>query len=459
MAKNTRMMRNLNEGSVGKVLVSFAMPLFLSNLLQAVYNIVDMIVAGQVLGSSGMSGVSIGGDVLHLLTFIAMGFSGAGQVVISQYVGAGYRDKIKKTIGTLFTFLFLVSMGLMLITFIFRNQLLAFLKTPAESYQAAMDYTMVCASGLVFIYGYNVVSAILRGMGDSKRPFVFISVAAVLNTILDILFVKYLAMGTMGAALATVIGQAVSFIASIIFLYRNREQFGFDFKFSSFRIDAEVFRPLFKLGIPMTIQSAAVMFSKLFVVRWVNSFGVNYSAMTGAANKIKMAMMLGSNAFTTAASTMIGQAIGAERYDRVKKIFWTATGIVSAIGVVLGSLIFFFPDMAVELFTQDQAVLALAPVWAPIIIVETVGMILRAPSFALINGSGNSRLNLMVALFDGIIARLTFAYLLGFTFHLGCFGVWLGDALAGFVPGVIGYPYFLSGKWMTRKHLIGGRED
>jgi putative MATE family efflux protein len=374
-------------------------------------------------------------------------------------VGAGYRDKIKKTIGTLFTFLFLVSMGLMLITFIFRNQLLAFLKTPDESYQAAMDYTMVCASGLVFIYGYNVVSAILRGMGDSKRPFVFISVAAVLNTILDILFVKYMAMGTMGAALATVIGQAVSFITSIIFLYRNREQFGFDFNLSSFRIDSEVFRPLFKLGIPMTIQSAAVMFSKLFVVRWVNSFGVNYSAMTGAANKIKMAMMLGSNAFTTAASTMIGQAIGAERYDRVKKIFWTATGIVSAIGVVLGSLIFFFPDMAVELFTQDQAVLALAPVWAPIIIVETVGMILRAPSFALINGSGNSRLNLMVALFDGIIARLTFAYLLGFTFHLGCFGVWLGDALAGFVPGVIGYPYFLSGKWMTRNHLIGGRED
>ncbi len=449
------MMRNLNEGSVGKVLVSFAMPLFLSNLLQAVYNIVDMVVAGQVLGSSGMSGVSIGGDVLHLLTFIAMGFSGAGQVVISQYVGAGLRDKIKKTIGTLFTFLFLVSVGLMLLTFIFRNQLLAFLKTPDESYQAAMDYTMVCASGLVFIYGYNVVSAILRGMGDSRRPFVFISIAAILNTILDILFVKYMGMGTMGAALATVIGQAVSFIASLIYLYKNKEQFGFDFRFSSFRIDAEVFRPLFKLGIPMTIQSAAVMFSKLFVVRWVNSFGVNYSAMTGAANKIKMAMMLGSNAFMTAASTMMGQAIGAENYDRVKKIFWTATTIISSIGVVLGSLIFLFPDVAVGLFTQDPAVLSLAHVWAPIILVDAVGMILRAPSFALINGSGNSRLNLMVALFDGIIARLSFAYVLGFTMGLGCFGVWLGDALAGFVPGLIGYPYFFSGRWRTREHLLG----
>jgi putative MATE family efflux protein len=455
MAENKRMMRNLNEGSVGKVLVSFAMPLFLSNLLQAVYNIVDMVVAGQVLGSSGMSGVSIGGDVLHLLTFIAMGFSGAGQVVISQYVGAGLRDKIKKTIGTLFTFLFLVSVGLMLLTFIFRNQLLAFLKTPDESYQAAMDYTMVCASGLVFIYGYNVVSAILRGMGDSRRPFVFISIAAILNTILDILFVKYMGMGTMGAALATVIGQAVSFIASLIYLYKNKEQFGFDFRFSSFRIDAEVFRPLFKLGIPMTIQSAAVMFSKLFVVRWVNSFGVNYSAMTGAANKIKMAMMLGSNAFMTAASTMMGQAIGAENYDRVKKIFWTATTIISSIGVVLGSLIFLFPDVAVGLFTQDPAVLSLAHVWAPIILVDAVGMILRAPSFALINGSGNSRLNLMVALFDGIIARLSFAYVLGFTMGLGCFGVWLGDALAGFVPGLIGYPYFFSGRWRTREHLLG----
>ncbi len=455
MAKDARMMKNLNEGSVGKVLVSFAMPLFLSNLLQAVYNIVDMVVAGQVLGSSGMSGVSIGGDVLHLLTFIAMGFSGAGQVVISQYVGAGEKGKIRKTIGTLFTFLFLVSVGLMLMTFIFRHQLLRFLKAPAESYDAAMDYTIVCAAGLVFIYGYNVVSAILRGMGDSKRPFIFISVAAVLNTILDILFVKYLGMGTLGAALATVIGQAVSFIASIVFLYKNKEQFGFDFARSSFRIDMEVFRPLFKLGIPMTIQSAAVMFSKLFVVRWVNSFGVNYSAMTGAANKIKMAMMLGSNAFTTAASTMIGQAIGAENYDRVKKIFITSTGIVASIGVVLGTAIYIFPEFAVGLFTSDQAVLQLSHVWAPIILVDAVGMVLRAPSFALINGSGNSRLNLMVALFDGIIARLTFAYVLGFTLNLGCFGVWLGDALAGFVPGVIGYPYYFSGKWKTREHLLG----
>ncbi len=452
--KNRGIVRDLTEGSVSRVLVRFAMPLFLSNLLQAVYNIVDMIVAGQVLGSTGMSGVSIGGDVLHLLTFIAMGFSNAGQVVISQYVGAGLKDKIRRLIGTLFTFLFLVASGLMIVTFVFRHQLLRWLNTPEAAYQSALDYTVVCIFGLLFIYGYNVVSAILRGMGDSKRPFIFISVAAVLNTVLDILFVKYWGMGTFGAALATVIGQGVSFLASIIYLYAHREQFGFDFRLRSFGIDAEVFRPLVRLGIPMTIQSAAVQFSKLVVARWINSFGVDYSAMTGAANKIKMAMFLSSMSFTTAASSMIGQSIGAEKYDRVPKIFATATKFIAAIGIACAAVIWFFPIGVTSLFTSDPAVLKLAPVWAPVAVVECAAMVLRSPSFALINGSGNSRLNLAVALFDGIIARLALAYLLGFTARLGCFGVWLGDALAGFMPAIIGYPYLLSGTWRTRKYLL-----
>ena len=200
------MRKDLTEGSVPKLLLTFAAPLFVSNALQAVYNIVDMIVVGQVIGGSGMSAVSTGGNILHLLTFVAMGFSSAGQVIIAREVGMRNNDAVKKTIGTLFTLLFAIALVISVGCYVFRDPLLQVVNTPAEAYQYTMDYTVICILGLIFIYGYNVVSAIMRGMGDSKRPFMFVAIAAVINIVLDIVFVAFLNMEVAGAAWATVIG-------------------------------------------------------------------------------------------------------------------------------------------------------------------------------------------------------------------------------------------------------------
>ena len=164
------MIKDLTTGSVPKELLLFAFPLFVSNALQAVYNMVDMIIVGQFIGGAGMSAVSIGGDLLHLLTFVSMGFASAGQVLIARNVGSGDREEVKETIGTLFTFLLGASLLISVVCFILRKPILDALNTPVESYTYAMDYTVTCIVGLVFIYGYNIVSAILRGMGDSKRP-------------------------------------------------------------------------------------------------------------------------------------------------------------------------------------------------------------------------------------------------------------------------------------------------
>ena len=212
--KSPTMIRDLTKGPVVAELLRFAFPLFVSNALQAVYNLVDMVIVGNYIGKAGMSAVSIGGDILHLLTFVAMGFSAAGQVVIARAVGAQRHDEIRKTIGTMFSFLLGISLVISLACYLLRFQVLRWLNTPAASEAFAMDYMVTCICGLFFIYGYNIVSAILRGMGDSKRPFVFIAIAAVLNTLLDILFVKYLGMQVFGAALATVIGQGVSFVTA-----------------------------------------------------------------------------------------------------------------------------------------------------------------------------------------------------------------------------------------------------
>ena len=323
MTENRTMITDLTEGSVPKLLLRFALPLFFSNALQAVYNIVDMLVVGQFIGGAGMSAVSTGGDLLHLLTFAAMGFSSAGQIIIARYIGAGKRKMLRKVIGTMFTFLLIVSLCFSACTVLFRHGVLGLLNTPAEAYSFTMDYTVVCALGLPFIYGYNCVSAILRGMGDSRRPFFFVAIAAVLNMVLDVWFVAGLGLAVLGAALATVIGQGVSFILSILYLYRHRESFGFDFRPESFGLDRSVMGPLVALGVPMAIQSASISFSKIVLMAWINSYGVLYSALSGIFNKVNAMTGIVSQSFTTAGSSMMGQNLGARKYERVPRILGT----------------------------------------------------------------------------------------------------------------------------------------
>ncbi len=453
MSENKRAVRSgtmitdLTSGSVIRQLLAFAMPLFVANALQAVYNLVDMVVVGQVVGGAGMSAVSIGGDVLHLLTFLAMGFSSAGQVIIAQYVGAKQNDHIRRLIGTMFTFLLGVSILISVLCTVIRHPILNWLNTPAESYGYTMDYMMTCVAGLPFIYGYNIVSAILRGMGDSKRPFLFIAIAAVLNTVLDILFVGFFGMAAFGAALATVIGQAVSFIISLVYLYKHKESFGFDFRAESFRIDVQILKPLLSLGIPMAIQSAAVSFSKVILMAWINQEGVVYSALSGIYNKMGMMMGIVSNSFTTAGSSMVGQNLGAGRFDRIPRILGVVLGIGLTISAGVSALVLLFPREVCEIFTSDAAVLAEYSLIIVPVVLNFVGAATRSGAFAIINGSGNSRLNLLVAVIDGMIGRIGLAFLLGFVFSMGSQGFWYGDALAGFMPIMIGSVFYLSGKW------------
>ena len=443
------MVRDLTGGNVTQLLLSFAFPLFVSNALQAVYNIVDMIVVGQFIGGTGMSAVSIGGDVLHLLTFVAMGFSSAGQVLVARDVGAGRMEDVRHTIGTMFTFLLGVALLISVGCFFIRHQLLGWLNTPTESYAFTMDYTVTCLVGLAFIYGYNIVSAILRGMGDSRRPFMFIAIAAVLNLILDLVLVAWLDLKVFGAALATVVSQAASFVFALIYLYRHRENFGFDFRLSSFAIHGAALRKLVALGVPMAIQSAAINLSKIVLTSWINLHGVVYSALSGIYNKVNMMIGIVSNSFTTAGSSMVGQNLGARKYERVPVILRTVLVCGLIVSGVCSLAMILFSQQIFDLFTTDAAVLAVAHILVVPTVLNFFGSATRSMSFSLINGSGNTRLNFAVALIDGMISRIGIAALLGFGLGMGCQGFWYGDALAGFMPMVIGLCYYLSQKWRT----------
>ena len=441
------MIRDMTRGPVVSQLLRFAFPLFVSNALQAVYNLVDMVIVGNYIGKAGMSAVSIGGDILHLLTFVAMGFSSAGQVLIARSVGMGRYEEIKKTIGTMFSFLLGVSLAISAACYLLRFSVLRWLNTPAAAEAFAMDYMVTCVCGLPFIYGYNIVSAILRGMGDSRRPFLFIAAAAILNTVLDILFVKYLGMEVFGAALATVIGQGVSFLSALVYLYRRRESFGFDFRPESFRIDPPAFRRLLSLGIPMAIQSAAVSFSKIVLMAWVNLFDVTYSALAGIFNKVNTVCGVISQAFTTAGSTMAGQNLSAGKHDRVNRILLTILSIGLGLAALATAVMLLRGEAIYAVFTTDADVLRAAGVLTLPIILNFYGSATRSTAFSLINGSGRSRLNLAIAIIDGVVSRMGLAALLGFAFRLDCFGFWMGDSLAGFMPLIIGSIFYLSGKW------------
>lgn len=445
--KKKSMVTDLTVGSVPKLLFVFAAPLFVSNALQAIYNIVDMIVVGQVIGGIGMSAVSTGGNILNLLTFVAMGFSSAGQVIIAREVGRKDFEAVKKTIGTLFTMLLSIALVISVGCYVFRDALLHVVNTPLEAYAYTMDYTVICIIGLIFIYGYNVVSAIMRGMGDSKRPFLFVAIAAICNIVLDIVFVGYMHMEVAGAAWATVIGQAFSFGFSVFYLFRHKEEFDFDFSAKRFVPDNVTMKKIIALGIPMALQSAAISISQTVVAAWVNAFGIVYSAIAGIIGKLNMMMGIMSNSITTAAASMVGQNLGAKKYERVPRILAWGFSSALSLAIVASIVIRFDPDAIFALFTSDTTVLAEASIIILPVILNFIGAATWCFAFGIINGSGNSKLNLCVAILDGMVSRIGLAYLLGWLLNMGPKGFWLGDALAGFMPMLIGGVYYFFGSW------------
>lgn len=448
------LIHDFTSGSVTRALLRFTTPIFLANLLQAVYNMVDMVVVGKVVGETGLSGISIGGELLTFLTFLAMGFSNAGQVIISQYIGADRRDRLSRFVGTMFTSLLLCAVLLTALCLLLHGRILGWMNTPAEAWAQAGAYSSVCIAGLPFIYGYNAVSAVLRGLGDSKRPFLFVAIASVLNLLLDLLFVIVFGWEAGGAALATVIAQAASFIISLVYLFIRRDSLGFELSKRSLSIEPLELLTLVRLGIPMAIRSASVTFSKLFVNSWVNSFGVTVSAVFGIGSKLDTICNLFAASISASGSSIVGQNIGAGKYERVTRLIGAAFLLSGSIVAVLIAVLLIFPNAVFGLFTGDPKVLAVCMEYIPAAVISFAACAARAPMNAFTNGCGNYKFNFGVAIMDGIVGRIGCSLLFGVALGLGYRGFWLGNALASFVPFLLGGVYYISGWWRKNSSLI-----
>ena len=445
--------KNFTEGNISKQLLMFTLPFMASNALLVLYSTIDMMIVGQYVGTAGLSAVSQSSLIINFATMFCLGISNAGQVLVSQAIGSGKKEKLNNIIGTLCSLLLIITVILSFIMILLQAQILTAVHIPDESRKMAAEYLIICSGGLVFNSGYNMVSSVLRGMGDSKRPLLFILIASVINLILDFLFTGILGFGVAGAAWATIIGQAASFIFSVYYLYKHRIEFGFNFKKESFVINKNYSKLIISLGMPMAIQAGFINLSMIFVNSIINTVGVVASATFGVGVRIDDIVNKLSQGIQYAAMPMISQNIGANKHARAKKIVYWAW-IYSAILTVFFMVL--YVTLGKELFmmfSDDPLVHNMSGEFIRAILWMFPAFMLMRGSGAFIQGIGHAKLAMTLAILDGVVLRIGLSYLFGITLKLGFYGFVLGYALAPYGYAIPSMIYFISGKWKKRKTL------
>ena len=451
--KTKSLSKDFTKGNIAKQLLLFALPFMASNALQVLYSTIDMIIVGQCVGTAGLSAVSQSSQILNFATMVCLGFSNAGQVLIAQALGAGKRREMNDVMGTLFGYVLTLSVILSAIILFFRNIILNAMNIPEESYAMAIDYLVICGAGLIFTAGYNMVSAVLRGMGDAKSPFIFIGIASVLNLVLDLLFTGYLGWGVAGAAWATIIGQAVSFLFSIFYLYHRRESFGFDFRRESFLPRKKYIGMITALGMPMAIQSGFINVSMLFVNAMINKVGVVASATFGVGVRIDDIINKVSQGIQYAAMPMISQNIGAGDQKRAKEVVYRAWVISAVFTLVFMLLYLLLGKELFMLFSDDPLVHEMSSTFISAILWMFPAFAVMRGTGAFIQGIGNAKLGMVLAILDGVALRIGLSWLFGIALDFGFWGFVLGYGLAPYGYAIPSLIYFLSGIWKKRQAL------
>lgn len=347
---------NLTEGNILKTLLLFAVPFLIANILQSLYGAVDLFVVGKYCSAESVAAVSTGTQVTQIITSLVTGLTLGSTILIGQAMGSGNREKAGKIIGTTLTVFAVAAIFLTVIMLVFERRLLTILKAPEESFELTMQYVAICMLGNIFICGYNAISAILRGYGDSRRPMVFVGIACVINIALDFVFVKYCGLDVSGTALATVLSQAVSMVTAIVYL--KKKQFIFDFKLKSFKPSGSIAGELARVGIPISFQELMVRISFLYLMTVMNNCGVYAAAVVGISSKYDVFAMLSATSMANALAAITAQNMGAGKWDRARKSLWYGLGIAFFI-----SCLFFIwaqtnPQSMIRVFAGDENIIA-----------------------------------------------------------------------------------------------------
>lgn len=435
-------------GSVPKKLIRFAFPLFLANLLQALYNVVDMLVVGKIVGKTGLAAISNASMLCFIINSLCIGLTMGGSVLVAQCKGANDQTGQRDTIGMLF---FLSLVGSAVVTILglaIYEALFQALNVPANAYQDACGYMKIICCGTVFVFGYNAVCSILRGLGDSQTPLFFVGVATVLNVVLDVLLVGPLSMGTAGAAWATITAQGVSFMGSLVYL--RRYQLGFSL--TKIEFHREKLLAILKVGLPTAIQMVVVNTAYLLVTGMLNQFGTPVAAASGVGLKINTFAGMHCWAIGQAITAMVGQCLGAGQIERARKVVWSGlllnlvvtAAVVVVVQLLAEPLICMFDGTSPEVIRCGVQYLRTCCSINSLI----YAVMYTLDSFAI--GVGAAHVAMVNALLDAVVVRLPVGWLLAFPLSLGFSGIYLGQALSPILPALVGLVYFKSRVWEGR---------
>ena len=446
--------QNLLSGSVPKKLAAFAFPLLLANILQSFYNVVDMLVVGQIVGDTGLAAINNASKLCYIINSICIGMTMGGAVLIAQYKGANDKKGQAETFQTLAILSFVSALLVTVIGLTFYQSLFRVLNVPADTYQDACDYMKIICWGTIFVFGYNAVCSVLKGLGDSKSPLYFVGIATIINIVLDILLVGPFGMGTAGAAYATITAQGISFVISIFYLRKHKVFFSADVH-KKFTLQMDKLVSILKVGLPTAIQMVVVNTAYLLVTGMLNQFGTSVSASSGVGLQINTFAGMPCWAIGQAVTAMVGQCMGAGEIKRARKVvkIGLLLNISVTLVVVIGVQV--FAEQLILLFGSTSAEVINDGVYYLRVCCGVNSLIYAAmytlDSFAI--GVGAANIAMVNALLDAVIVRLPVSWLLAFTLNMGFPGIYYGQALSPILPAIVGFLYFQNKGW-ERKTLI-----
>ena len=350
------MEKNLTSGSVLKNIVYFSLPYLLSYFLQTLYGMADLFIIGQFEGVAGTTAVSIGSQVMHMLTVMIVGLAMGTTVSIGQAIGANDKRRAANAIGNTVTLFAVVAAGMLAILLLLVNPILQVMATPQEAVAGTRIYLTICFVGIPFIIAYNVISSIFRGLGDSKSPMYFIAIACVINIALDYLFMGAFHMGAAGAALGTTLSQAVSVVISLFMI--RKKKMGIALKKQDLRPKKRVMGQILHIGVPIALQDGFIQVAFLVITIIANRRGLNQAAAVGIVEKIISFLFLVPSSMLSSVSALAAQNIGAGKHDRARETLRYALLIAGGFGIVIAILIQFIASPVVGMFTSDQTVIA-----------------------------------------------------------------------------------------------------
>lgn len=450
LAKNNKNTLLMTQGNVWKLLVTFSIPLIIGNLLQQMYNTADSIIVGNFVGSNGLAAVGSGTALINLIIAFAQGASVGAGVVVSQYIGADKKDKIKISVHTSICISIILGLILSLLGIFASPSLLIMMKTPKVVLKSSILYLQIYCGGLIFNVIYNMATGILNAAGNSKKPLVYLAIASFTNIILDLLFIKIFNLGVMGAAIATDISQAISCILAIGYLLKVKSDYKLYIK--DLKINKETAVKIIKIGLPTAIQNMVISFSNVLVQSSVNAYGATAMAGYAAYLKIDGFNILPVLSISMAVTTFTGQNVGANRLDRVKKGMYSSLIMVLVYTAFIGAVLLIFSHQVLGLFTHSTHVITYGQLvmkyFCPYYFLLGILNVLAGT----VRGAGKGIPPMIILLFSMCIFRILWIKI-ALPFYSSIDGVFILYPISWLVGAILMIFYTKFGKWLPHKQM------